>query len=26
MLIHVLYFEQPTIIAAVACSLILAGL
>jgi len=25
-LIHVLYFEQPTIIAAVACSLILAGL
>jgi uncharacterized membrane protein YfcA len=26
LLIHVLYFEQPTIIAAVACSLILAGL
>jgi len=26
MLINVLYFEQPTIIAAVACSLILAGL
>src|SRR5712671_7909474 len=26
MLIHVLYFEQPTIIAAVACSLVLAGL